>query len=71
MTSSATPYAVFKVVECVFAVDQSIGICQCLRITPEKLVQIWPSIKKKSGNSLRKRFLKKHVRFRLDDMSTF
>ena len=61
MTPSASPYAVFKAEEWVSAVAQPIGIGQCLRLTPKKLVPIRSSVKKKSGNSLRKRFSKKHV----------
>ena len=61
MTPSASPYAVFKAEEWVSAVAQPIGIGQCLRLTPKKLAPIRSSVKKKSGNSLRKRFSKKHV----------
>ena len=61
MTPSASPYAVFKAEEWVSAVAQPIGIGQCLRLTPKKLAPISSSIKKKSGNSLRKGFSKKHV----------
>ena len=56
MTPSASPYAVFKAEEWVSAVAQPIGIGQCLRLTPKKLVPIRYSGKKKSGNSLRKGF---------------
>ena len=61
MTPSASPYADFKAEEWVSAVAQPIGIGQCLRLTPKKLVPISSSVKKKSGNSLRKGFSKKHV----------
>ena len=61
MTPSASPYAVFKAEEWVSAVAQPIGIGQCLRLAPKKLTPIKSSIKKKSGNSLRKEFSKKHV----------
>jgi hypothetical protein len=61
MTPSASPYAVFKAEEWVSAVAQPIGIGQCLRLTPKKLAPIRYSVKKKSGNSLRKGFSKKHV----------
>ena len=61
MTPSASPYAVFKVEEWVSAVAQPIGIGQCLRLTPKKLAPIRYSVKKRSGNSLRKGFSKKHV----------
>ena len=61
MTLSASPYSVFKAEEWVSAVAQPIGIGQCLRLTPKKLAQIRYSVNKKSGNSLRKGFSKKHV----------
>ena len=61
MTSFASPYAVFKAEEWVSCVAQPIGIGQCLRLTPNKLELIRTSIKKKSGNFLRKGFLNKHV----------
>ena len=61
MTPSASPYAVFKADEWVSAVAQPIGIGQCLRLTPKKLAPIRYSVKKRSGNSLRKGFSKKHV----------
>ena len=61
MTSSASPYAVFKAEEWVSAVAQPIGIGQCLRLSPKKLAPIRYSFKKKNGNSLRKDFSKKHV----------
>ena len=61
MTPPASPYAVFKSEECVSAVAQPIGIGQCLRLTPKKLAPIRSSVKKKSGNSLRKGLSKKHV----------
>ena len=61
MIPSASPYAVFKAEESVSVVAQPIGIRQCLRLTPKKHSQIRPSIKKKSGNTLRKGFSKKHV----------
>jgi len=61
MTPSASPYAVFKAEEWVSAVAKPIGIGQCLRLTPKKLAPIRSSVKKKSGNSLRKGFSKKHV----------
>ena len=61
MTPSASPYAVFKAEEWVSAEAQPIGIGQCLRLTPKKLAPIRYSVKKKSGNSLRKGFSKKHV----------
>ena len=61
MTLSASPYAVFKAEEWVSAVAQPIGIGQCLRLTPKKLAPIRSSDKKKSVNSLRRRFSKKHV----------
>ena len=61
MTPSASPYAVFKAEEWVPAVAQPIGIGQCLRLTPKNLAQIRSSLKKKSGNSLRKGFSNKHV----------
>ena len=61
MTLSASPYAVFKAEEWVSAVAQPIGIGQCLRLPPKKLAPIRSSVKKKSANSLRKGFSKKHV----------
>ncbi len=61
MTPPASPYAVFRSEEWVSGVAQPIGIGQCLRLTPKKLVPIRSSIKKKSDNSLRKGFSKKHV----------
>ena len=61
MIPSASPYAVFKAEEWVSAVAQPIGIGQCLRLTPKKLAPIRYSVKKKSGNSLRKGLPKKHV----------
>ena len=61
MTPSASPYAVFKAEEWVSAVAQPIGIGQCLRLPPKKLAPIRNSVKKKSGNSMRKGFSKKHV----------
>ena len=61
MIPSASPYAVFKAEEWVSAVAQPIGIAQCLRLTPKKLAPIRSSVTKKSGNSLRKGFSKKHV----------
>ena len=61
MTPSASPYAVFKAEEWVSAIAQPIGIGQCLRLTPKKLTPIGSSIKKKSSNSLRNGFSKKHV----------
>ena len=61
MTPSASPYAVFKAKEWVSPVDQPIGIGQCLRLAPRKLAPIRSSVKKKSGNFLRKRLSKKHV----------
>ena len=61
MTPSASPYAVFKAEDWVSAVAQPIGIGQCLRLTPKKLAPIKSSLKKKSHNSLRKGFSKKHV----------
>ena len=61
MTPSASPYIVFKAEEWLTAVAQPIGIGQCLRLAPKKLEPIRSSIKKKSGNSLRKEFSKKYV----------
>ena len=61
MTPSASPYAVFKAEEWVSAVAQPIGIGQCLRLTPKKLVPIRSSIKNKNCISMRKGFPKKHV----------
>jgi len=61
MTLSASPYAVFNAEEWVSPVAQPIGIGQRLRLTPKKLAPNRSSVKKKSGNSLRKRFSKKHV----------
>ena len=61
MTPSASPYAVFKAEEWVSSGAPPIGIGQCLRLTPMKLAPIRYSVKKKSGNSLRKGFSKKHV----------
>ena len=62
MTPSASPYAVFKAEEWLSAVAQPIGIGQSLRLAPKKLAPIRSSIKKKkSGNSLRKGYSKKHV----------
>ena len=61
MTPSASPYAVFKAEEWVSAVAQPIGIGHSLRLTPKKLSPIRSSLKKKSVNSLRKGFSKKHV----------
>ena len=61
MTPSASPYAVFKAEEWASAVAQPIGIGQCLRLTPKKIPPIRYLVKKKSGNSLRKGFSKKHV----------
>ncbi len=61
MTPSSSPYAVFKPEDWVSALDQPIGIGQCLRLPPKKLAPSRSSIKKKSGNTLRKVFSKKHV----------
>ena len=61
MTPSASPYAVFKAEEWVSAVAQPIGIGQCLRLAPKKLAPNRYTVKKKSGNSLRKGLSKKHV----------
>ena len=61
MTPSASPYALFKAEQWVSVSAQPIGIGQCLRLTPKKLAPIRSSIKKKSGNTLRKGFSKKHV----------
>ena len=61
MTPSASPYALFRAEEWASAVAQPIGIGQCLRLAPKKLAPIRTSIKKNSGNSLRKGFSKKHV----------
>ena len=61
MTSSSSPCAVFKAEDWVSAVAQPFGIGQCLRLAPKKLAPIRSSIKKKTGNSLRKGFSKKHV----------
>ena len=61
MTLSASPYAVFNAEEWVSAVAQPIGIGQCLRLAPKQLAPIRSSIKKKSCNSSRKVFSKKHV----------
>ena len=61
MTPSASPYAVFKAEEWVSAVAQPIGIGQCLRLAPKKLVPIRSSIRKKSDNYFRKGFSKQYV----------
>ena len=61
MTPSASPYAVFKAEEWVSAVAQPIGIGQCLRLSPKKLVPIRSSGMKMRGNSFRKEFSKKHI----------
>ena len=61
MTPSASPYAVFIAKEWASAVAQPIGIGQCLRLAPKKKSSMKSSIKKKSGNSLKKAFSKKHV----------
>ena len=61
MTSSTSPYAVFKAEEWVSAIPQPIGIVQCLRLIPKKLTPIRYSVKKKNGNSLRKGFSKKYA----------
>ena len=61
MTPSASPYAVFKAEEWVSAVAQPIIIGQCLHLTPKKFIPINSSIEKRSGNSLKKAFSKKHV----------
>ena len=61
MTPTASPYAVFKAEEWVSAVAQPIGVGQCLRLSPKKLAPIRPSVKKKSCNSMRKGFSRKHV----------
>ncbi len=61
MTPTASPYVVFKAEEWVSAVAQPICIGQCLRMIPKKLTPIRSSTKKKSCNSLRKGFSKKHV----------
>ena len=61
MTPSASPYAVFKAEEWVSAVAQPIGIGQCLRLSPKKLVPIRSSVMKMRGNSFRKEFSKKHI----------
>ncbi len=61
MTPSASPYAVFKAEEWVSAVAQPIGIGQGLRLTQKILAPNISSVKKRSGNSLRKGFSKKHV----------
>ena len=58
MTLSASPYAVFKAEECVSDVVQHFVIGQCLRGAHKKLSTIRSSIKKKSGNSLKKAFSK-------------
>ena len=71
MTSSASPYAVFKAEEWVSAVAQPIGIGQCLRLTPKKLVPIKSSVKKKSGNTWEGDSQKNIFSLRLHDMSTF
>ena len=61
MNPLAFPYAVFKAEERVSAVPKPNDIGQCLRATPNKLSPIRTSIKKKSSNSLRKGYSKKHV----------
>ena len=61
MSPSASPYAVFKADEWVSAVAQPIGTGQSIRLTPKKLAPIRSSVKKKSGNCLRKGFSKKYV----------
>ena len=61
MTPSSSPYSVFNAEDWVSVVAQPIGIGQSLRLTPKKLAPIRSSIKKKSGNSLRKGLPKKHV----------
>ena len=61
MTPSASPYSVFKAEEWASAVEQPIGIGQCLRLAPKKIAPIKSSIKKNSGDSLRKGFSKRHV----------
>ncbi len=42
-------------------VSQTIGAGKCLRLTPKELAQIRTLLKKKSDNSSRNGFLKKHV----------
>ena len=61
MTLLASPYAVFKAEEWVSSVAQPVGITQCLRLNPKKFAPIRSSIRKKSCNSLRRGFSKKHV----------
>ena len=61
MTPSASPYAVFKAEEWVSAIAHPVGIGQCLRLSPKKLAPIRSLVKKKSVDSLRRRFSKKHV----------
>ncbi len=61
MTLSSSPYAVFKAKEWASDIPQPIGIGQCLRLTPKKFAPIRSSIKKKSGNTLRKRLSKTHI----------
>ena len=61
MTPSASPYAVFRAEDYVSILAEPIGIGQCLRLAPNEIAAIRPSIKKKSGNSLKKAISKKHV----------
>ena len=61
MTPSASPYAVFRAEDWASNVAQPIGIDQCRRLDPKEITALRPSIKKKSGNSFKKSFSKKHV----------
>ena len=61
MTPSASPYAVFRAEEWPSAVAQPIGIGQCLRLKPKKIVPLKSSLKKRIGSSLKKELSVKHV----------
>ena len=61
MNPFSSPYAVFIAELWVSAVIQPISIGKCIRLTPKKLAPIRSSVIKKTGNSMRKVFLKKHV----------
>ena len=70
MTSSSSPYAVFKAEELVYSC-KPVGIRHCLRLTTKKLESISSSIKKNISNSLRNGLLKNMFSLRLHDMSIF
>ena len=61
MTSSASPYTVFRAEGWRSAVVQPIGADQCLCLLPKKIMPIRSSAKIKSDSSLKKAFSKEHV----------